>query len=175
MRGDARDAGRGRLRSGVKEDGGVPILRRRPGSFGDRGKPAVGPDQEEHLGGGRQRIAAWPGRDPRPVLVPPDNGGPGQLRAEQSRTARVGRDDPVAGQPGPQPVDRAIDVVPQNRRGKRVEVVLVGEQENHRGSLEQAAVDRGREEFTRGQFEPRLPDLAALRFGSGPHEHLQPR
>ena len=61
MRWDARGASRGRLWFGVKENDGVPVLRRRRGVLGDRGKAAVGPDQEEHLGCGGQRIAPGPG------------------------------------------------------------------------------------------------------------------
>ena len=110
-----RGVSRGLLRVGVKENDGVTVLRGRRGVLGDRGELAVGPDQEQHLGGGRQPIAPVPGRDARPVPVPPDNGGPGQLRAEQSLAARVGRDHPMTGQPGPQPVDGTLDVAPQNR------------------------------------------------------------
>ena len=61
MRGDVRGVSRGRPRFWVKENGGVPVLRRRRGVLGDRGKLAVGPDQEEHLGCSGQRIAPGPG------------------------------------------------------------------------------------------------------------------
>lgn len=66
----------------------------------------------------------------------------------------------MVGKPVPQPVDGTVDAAPQNRGGKRVEVVLAGEQENHCDPLEQRAVDRSRQEFTGGQFEPRVLDLA---------------
>ena len=65
MRGGIRGAGRGLLRFGAKDNGGVPVLRRWCGALGDRDETAVGPDQEENLGRGGQRVAAGPGGDAR--------------------------------------------------------------------------------------------------------------
>ena len=75
-----------------------------------------------------------------------------------------------------QPVHASLDAFCQQHGGERVEVVLVCQQEHGRDSLEPRAAAGGRrEQLTRGQFQPRLPDLIPLLIQARPHEHLQAR
>jgi hypothetical protein len=61
-----------------------------------------------------------------------------QLGSEQDLAASVGSDHAVAGQPGPEPVDRPLKAALQHARPECVEVVLAGEQQQRGDALERA-------------------------------------
>src|SRR5437660_661558 len=77
-----------------------------------------------------------------------------QLGSEQDLAASVGSDHAVAGQPGPEPVDRPLKAALQHNRPECVEVVLAGEQQQRGDALELGATASGRgQQFTGCQLQ----------------------
>ena len=84
--------------------------------------------------------------DPRPVLIPLGDRGPGHASGKQYVPGGVGSDHSVAELRRRKPVYTALDGFRQQHRGERVEVILVGQQEHGRDALESRAAAGGRRE-----------------------------